>query len=568
MNPVNDARLMADALVALGFELIGGGAQLDLDGPDLRSAVENFQSRLRQAERADVGLFYYSGFGIQFRGANYLVPVDANPTNADDVGVQMLSADEILRQMEGASANLKMMILDASGDNPFRAVLATDDLGLAQMESPKDTLIALAAQPGSVGRDGAGANSPYTAALARTIRVPGLDIIAAVDEAEVEVMQATGNSQRPWHVFTSVIRGKFYFADRLVPTADPAPPLPPPPVPVSVLDPRVVDFLFATTRTQNKNAAEVTFSGERDTKLNFGAASVRVPEDHKFGRIELPSTWRLLGITIHEGQSNDREHFTIRKVTTLTAAEWSNSIRAKAPKSALIFVHGYNTTFENALYRNAQIVWDMQYPGLSVLFSWASRGELADYYYDRESAYIARSSFIDLLKMLRKEHGIERVDVLAHSMGNLVVIDALSNYAQTRNPARLDELIMAAPDVDRDGFVQMIPRVNLLAKGMTLYASSADRALVASRIPARVPRAGDVPAQGPIILPSMETIDVTAMGDEIFGLNHNVFATTRAIVDDMKILLSTGKRPPNERLAQIRPVPELPAKPKYWRYAP
>jgi hypothetical protein len=66
----------------------------------------------------------------------------------------------------------------------------------------------------------------------------------------------------------------------------------------------------------------------------------------------------------------------------------------------------------------------------------------------------------------------------------------------------------------------------------------------------------------------METIDVTAMGDEIFGLNHNVFATTRAIVDDMKILLSTGKRPPNERLAQIRPVPELPAKPKYWRYAP
>jgi esterase/lipase superfamily enzyme len=101
---------------------------------------------------------------------------------------------------------------------------------------------------------------------------------------------------------------------------------------------------------------------------------------------------------------------------------------------------------------------------------------------------------------------------------------------------------------------------------MTLYASSADKALALSRVPARVPRAGDVPIDGPIVMPGMETIDVTAIGDEIFGLNHNEFASNRSIVDDIRLLISTGMHPP--RLAQIRGIPDLPAAPKYWRYVP
>jgi esterase/lipase superfamily enzyme len=344
----------------------------------------------------------------------------------------------------------------------------------------------------------------------------------------------------------------------------------PSPIPDSPsLDPRVVDFLYVTTRkpTNQSSSASISYSGERGTDLSFGAASVRIPKDHKIGRIELPVKWSLLGYTIYEGSLSDDKRFAIRKVAPLSPEQWGRLATARSfRKQALVFVHGYNTSFEDALYRNAQIIWDLQYPGLSVLFSWASAGNPADYFYDRDSAYLARDGFVKVLKFLRETYHFEKVDVIAHSMGNLVVLDALSSYARTSNPVKIGQLIMAAPDVDRDQFLQMEPDVRRITNGMTLYASSADKALVLSRVPARVPRAGDVPSEGPIVLPDMETIDVTAIGDEIFGLNHTEFASNRAIIDDIKLLISTGMRPP--RLAQIRGIPDLPAIPKYWRYVP
>jgi esterase/lipase superfamily enzyme len=231
----------------------------------------------------------------------------------------------------------------------------------------------------------------------------------------------------------------------------------------------------------------------------------------------------------------------------------------------LVFVHGFNTTFEDALYRNAQIVWDLQYRGLSVLFTWASRGDVTDYIYDKESAYQARDDFLTLLRKLKQDYGIEQVNVLAHSMGNLIALEALAGYASTSNPIQIAHLVMAAPDVDRDEFVKLAPKAKAIVGGMTLYASSADRALVASRkLAGGIPRAGDVPSDGPIILPNVETIDVTAVGDEIFGLNHNVFAASRDVMEDISALLNLNRPPP--RLIQIRAAPDPPASPTYWRY--
>jgi esterase/lipase superfamily enzyme len=126
---------------------------------------------------------------------------------------------------------------------------------------------------------------------------------------------------------------------------------------------------------------------------------------------------------------------------------------------------------------------------------------------------------------------------------------------------------MAAPDLDRDMFIQEIPSVAKVVKGLTLYASANDKALALSkRVAGNIPRAGDVPASGPIVLPSLSTIDVSAIGDEIFGLNHNTFATTRNVLNDLKILLETGAPPP--RLAEIRGYPEPPQIAAYFRYAP
>ncbi len=103
---------------------------------------------------------------------------------------------------------------------------------------------------------------------------------------------------------------------------------------------------------------------------------------------------------------------------------------------------------------------------------------------------------------------------------------------------------------------------------MTLYASANDKALVAPRTAAGKPRAGDVFGGGPILLLSIESIDVSAIGDEMFGLNHNVFADNRSLIDDIGRLVLNGTRPPDQRSPQIRCVPEGIPPPHYWRYVP
>jgi formylglycine-generating enzyme required for sulfatase activity len=216
-NPVHDARLMADTLRSLGFALVGGTAQLNLDKAGFDGAVQSFGNQL---QGADVGLFCYAGHGVQVRGANYLVPVGANPTKEADVDFQMLDSNLVLRQMEGAGTKLNIVILDACRNNPFggRSLRGTDS-GLAQMRAPEGTLISFATQPGNVAQDGAAGNSPYTSALAQTLRRPGLDIFQTFNEVGLAVMQATGDSQQPW-VSSSPIQGNFYFAGK---AAGPAP---------------------------------------------------------------------------------------------------------------------------------------------------------------------------------------------------------------------------------------------------------------------------------------------------------------------------------------------------------
>ena len=207
-NPHNDATLMADTLSSLGFTLIGGRAQLDLDKSALDIAVQNFG---RQIQGADVALFYYAGHGVQVTGSNYLVPVSANPTREADVDFQMVDINLVLRQMQGSGTRLNMLILDACRNNPFGARgLRTSEGGLAQMRAPEGTLISYATQPGSVAQDGSGGHSPYTKALATTIKQAGLDIFQTFNQVGLAVKRETGGSQQPW-VSSSPIDGTFYF---------------------------------------------------------------------------------------------------------------------------------------------------------------------------------------------------------------------------------------------------------------------------------------------------------------------------------------------------------------------
>jgi hypothetical protein len=241
-NPTTDARPMAETLRSLGFTVVGGGAQLDLDKAGIDRAVQAFGARLQGAE---VGLFYYAGHGLQIHGANYLVPVDANPTREADVDFQMLDSNLVLRQMEAAGTRLNLVILDACRNNPFggRGLRDTSS-GLAQMRAPEGTLISFATQPGNVAQDGVDGHSPFTRALADIIRRPGLGLFDTFNQVGLAVRQSTGGAQQPW-VSSSPIAGSFYFAG---PGGAPAPaPVPitrPPPVYVAPPTQATRDFIF------------------------------------------------------------------------------------------------------------------------------------------------------------------------------------------------------------------------------------------------------------------------------------------------------------------------------------
>jgi hypothetical protein len=222
-NPAADAKLMSDTLLSLGFFLVGGGAQVDLDKAGFDDALREFGKELNGA---DVALFYYAGHGVETHGLNYLVPVDAHPADEADVFMQMTGVSGILDQMEKSGTQLNLVLLDACRDNPFRdhGVRSTTG-GLAQMPAPVGTLISFATQPRSVSLDGVDGHSPYTGALAQAMQRPGAGLFKTFNEVGLAVEKATGGSQLPW-LSSSPIAGSFYFAGK--PATDVARPAPNP----------------------------------------------------------------------------------------------------------------------------------------------------------------------------------------------------------------------------------------------------------------------------------------------------------------------------------------------------
>jgi hypothetical protein len=228
VNPSHDSRLVAQALRSLGFTLVGGREQNDLDKSHFDRAIQKFGDQMAGAE---VALFYYAGHGVQVHGSNYLVPIDANPTRESDVDFQFVDSETVLHQMEDAKAQLNLIILDACRNNPFggrglRAVAA----GLAEMQAPDGTLISYATQPGSVASDGDKGDSPFTLALVHEIQQPGHDIFNVFNQIGLVVERESGGAQQPW-VAASPINGDFYFAGSVPAVSD---------IASSVSDPDVV----------------------------------------------------------------------------------------------------------------------------------------------------------------------------------------------------------------------------------------------------------------------------------------------------------------------------------------
>ena len=205
-NPANDAALMTRALEAVGFEVI---VETDADRRTMARAIKEFGKTLRAAGPETVGLFYYAGHGVQAAGANYLLPLDAPVVDEADLEIEAVSAQWVLGQMESAGNALNMVILDACRNNPYRGTFRAATRGLARMDAPSGSLVAYSAGPGKVAYDGAGENSPYTAALAAAMTEPGLDIEDVFKTVRRSVETETNGNQTPWE--ESSLKGDFYF---------------------------------------------------------------------------------------------------------------------------------------------------------------------------------------------------------------------------------------------------------------------------------------------------------------------------------------------------------------------
>ncbi|MGE0875896.1 MAG: caspase domain-containing protein [Burkholderiales bacterium] len=202
-NPVNDARAMAQALVETGFSvtLLEDGSETSM-----RRAIRAFGDELL---RGGAGLFYYAGHGMQVRGRNYLIPVNADIQREDEVEDQAVDANFVLTKMDTAKNALNIMILDACRNNPFHRSFRSAAQGLAQMEAPSGTLIAFATAPGSVAADGDGDNGVYTKHLLQQVRQPGVPVEQLFKQVRNGVMNDTKERQVPWE--SSSLRGDFYF---------------------------------------------------------------------------------------------------------------------------------------------------------------------------------------------------------------------------------------------------------------------------------------------------------------------------------------------------------------------
>lgn len=285
-------------------------------------------------------------------------------------------------------------------------------------------------------------------------------------------------------------------------------------------------LFVATTRKPAADAAAV-FGIDRADALSFARVDVTVPAVHQPGALEKP----------RHGQARDAaRHFAAREIGVYGSQEaFSAALRENLKKTggrALVFIHGYHTAFDGAVYRGTQIVHDSRYAGTAVLFSWASAGRTLDYIYDNNSATMARDGLEQTLRLLSRS-GATRIDIVAHSMGNWVAMEALRQIAMVgdRDIAdRLGDVVLAAPDIDVDVFRSQLRRIGKPDRPFFVLLSRDDRALLLSSVIAgNRPRVGDYQNQEDLARLGVIVVDLSAIesGDR---LNHAKFADNPLLV--------------------------------------
>ena len=306
-----------------------------------------------------------------------------------------------------------------------------------------------------------------------------------------------------------------------------------------------VRVLVASTRERSPDAAQM-YGGERADATSYAAVTVSIPPDsnRKAGEVQWPRT--LPGDPKRDFVTVSTEYLTKQQ---FLAAVDEGAKRSRQGK-VLVFVHGFNNRFDDAVYRFAQIHHDAEVPAVPVLFTWPSRGSAAlrAYIYDKESANYSRDAFDELLDDLGRDRNVKETNVLAHSMGNWIAVETLRARALRgkRQGDKLKNVMLVAPDVDVDVFQAQLRRMGPNMPRLSLFVSRDDKALGLSELIAGgVPRLGDIdPEQEPYKTEfekaKIDVYDMTSMKSE--HAHSKVFENASTVVGMIRARFAAGQK--------------------------
>ncbi len=320
--------------------------------------------------------------------------------------------------------------------------------------------------------------------------------------------------------------------------------------PETKLEKATVNILFGTNRKYAaKRELSSRFGADRGNP-KFGWTSVSIPKAHIRGGFETPSyPFRILNYLLPKRQAKVGEHLKVTNLEILTKDEFIQTLRNKlalSTNSGFVFVHGFSTSFENAALRTAQLAFDLQpYGGVPMFFSWPSQGKLAPLAYttDETNSEWAKKDLLNFLKEIATISELSNIHLIAHSMGNRILIPVLAKLAKDYPKARAKykETILAAPDIDAETFERdFAPILASNPPSVTLYASNGDKALKWSKKIHTYRRLGE--SNGDIsVYPGIDTIDLDEL-DASFS-SHSYYAEHKSVLADMYYLIKDGFRP-------------------------
>ncbi|QFR33127.1 alpha/beta hydrolase [Ancylobacter sp. TS-1] len=313
-------------------------------------------------------------------------------------------------------------------------------------------------------------------------------------------------------------------------------------------------ILVASSRARDPRPG-VFYSGERTPALSFARVEITVPPTHKPGMVEYPD----------RGAANPATDMTVREALYRdTEKEFLSDLKAElsrrppGQKQAVIFVHGYNTLFSEALYRITQLAEDSKSPSVPVLFTWASRGGVSDYVYDNNSATSARDRLEETIRLVF-DSGAEKVTIFAHSMGNWVAVEALRQIqisGKRPPPEKFGNVILAAPDIDVDVFKSQLKRFGKPTRPFIVIVSRDDKALAFSDfIAGDKPRLGAYTNDAELVELGAVVVDMSNVKSQD-GFNHGKFAQLAEMAPELRGLIAraqgSGPSAGNVEVAGIR----------------